>query len=287
MAALQDRAQRDGVADSIAGELSPVPGFVCSAASPNRCHEGFYCPPGSISGEQMECGHPGVYCPAGSAAPTPVRQGFYSIPVYGDKEGLPVYGGRRQVAERICPLGHYCVDGIKSMCPPGTFGASEGLYSEKCSGLCPAGHFCPQKSVNGTRHRCPSGRYGATEGLQTSACSGLCAAGYYCPEASTHIFEKQCGAEHTSIYSNSSLNSNAVFCPEGSSSPLVVQVGHYSVGFNRTTRESTVPCHPGSYCVNGVISDCPAGRFGAVERLSDAGCSGPCRRGHYCPPGST
>jgi hypothetical protein len=124
-------------------------------------------------------------------------------------------------------------------------------------------------------------------GLENSACTGLCAAGYYCPEASTSPYEIQCGADHTSLFSNSSDNSNAVFCPEGSSTPLPVQVGYYSLGFNRTTRQSTVPCHPGSYCLNGVISDCPAGRFGALERLSTAACSGPCRKGHYCPAGST
>lgn len=125
------------------------------------------------------------------------------------------------------------------------------------------------------------------KGLQNSACSGQCARGYYCPEASTSATQRQCGDEHDSTSSTSDRNSNAVFCPEGTSRPLVVQVGHYSIGFNRTTRDSTVPCHPGSYCMHGVVNDCPGGRFGAKERLSSPDCSGPCSKGHYCPPGST
>lgn len=261
--------------------------FFCSTDSPNKCHEGFYCPEGSISGQQMECGHIGVYCPAASPKPTPVREGYYSVPVFSGKEGLVEYGGRRQVAERLCPIGHFCVGGVKALCPPGTFGDIEGLKTELCSGLCPKGHYCPHKSVNGTRHRCPSGRYGATKGLETSACSGRCAPGYFCPEASTSIFERQCGGENGLSGSNSSGKSNALFCPEGSSIPLPVQVGYYSIGYNRTTRESTVPCPPGAYCTDGVINDCPAGRYGSSNRLSDAGCSGPCQKGHYCPAGST
>ena len=148
-------------------------------------------------------------------------------------------------------------------------------------------YFCYQRSYNGTRHRCPSGRYGATEGLENSACTGICAAGYFCPEGSTSQFERQCGFHFSASLTANSTDSNSVFCPEGSPEPLLVQVGYYSVGFNRSIRDSTVPCHPGSYCRNGIINDCPAGRFGAVERLSDATCSGPCKKGHYCPPGST
>jgi hypothetical protein len=285
--ALLEQAQRSSEAASEAGAVPLPPGVVCSEGSPSACHAGFYCPPGSISGDQMECGHSGVYCPAGSSLPTPVREGYYSLPVFADKEGIGAHGGRRQTAERLCPLGHYCSGGVRSLCPPGAFGGAEGLSSAACSGLCPPGHYCPQKSENGTRRRCPGGRYGAPAGLQHSACSGPCAPGYFCPEASTAPTERQCGAEYQSPFSNSSSNSNAVFCPEGSSVPLVVQVGYYSIGFNRTTRDSTVPCHPGSYCVNGIIDDCPAGRFGATERLASADCSGPCRKGHYCPPGST
>ena len=95
---------------------------------------------------------------------------------------------------------------------------------------------------------------GATEGLQNSACSGLCAPGYYCPERSTSRTQYNCG---DLFHGNNDLTTlidtvssmfnisesfgtsrlqNSVFCPEGSSAPLPVQVGFYSIGFNRSTR---------------------------------------------------
>jgi hypothetical protein len=51
-------------------------------------------------------------------------------------------------------------------------------------------------------------------------------------------------------------------------------------------------CEKGSYCEEGVRHLCPAGFFGdAVGLFKDpyttlAKCSGPCAKGHYCPPGS-
>lgn len=42
------------------------------------CEAGFYCPPGSYSPTQNECGGEDVYCPPGSAAPVPVSSGHYS-----------------------------------------------------------------------------------------------------------------------------------------------------------------------------------------------------------------
>jgi len=44
---------------------------------------------------------------------------------------------------------------------------------------------------------------------------------------------------------------NAVFCPEGSATPLIVRKGYYAQGGNRTTRSSQLPCPMGSYCING------------------------------------
>lgn len=35
-----------------------------------ECYAGFYCPSGSVSPTQFECGGPEVFCPSGSAWPT-------------------------------------------------------------------------------------------------------------------------------------------------------------------------------------------------------------------------
>ena len=51
---------------------------VCDS-SVSLCREGFFCPPGSTSSEQNECGSPGVFCPQGSSLPIPVSGGYYSI----------------------------------------------------------------------------------------------------------------------------------------------------------------------------------------------------------------
>ena len=45
-------------------------------------------------------------------------------------------------------------------------------------------------------------------------------------------------------------------------------------------------CEAGFYCVNGVRSKCPAGRYGSTAGLNSALCSGVCQAGHYCPIGS-
>lgn len=45
-------------------------------------------------------------------------------------------------------------------------------------------------------------------------------------------------------------------------------------------------CNPGTYCLNGIVYDCPAGTYGDSYGLYSSKCSGLCRRGYYCPSGS-
>ena len=136
--------------------------------------------------------------------------------------------------------------------------------------ICPAGSYCS----NGIALACPGGKFGSTTGLGTSTCSGECAAGYYCPSNSASPHEFECG-------------SAAVHCPAGSAAPLVVPPGMYSIGgFNTTTRTSAVECPAGTFCLNGVMSPCPAGRFGCSILVSEPQCSGPCLDGFWCTNGS-
>jgi hypothetical protein len=143
-----------------------------------------------------------------------------------------------------------------------------------------------------------AGRYGDSEGLTNSGCSGVCSAGHYCPEQSTSPTQVRCGFRFQRL-EDSDLNvntvvtgerlekPNAVFCVEGSSVPLVAHPGFSTIRGDLTTREDEVPCPRGAYCSDGIVHDCPAGRYGITERLADAACSGPCQKGYYCPPGST
>ena len=284
-----------------------------SGCDVSYCEEGYYCPEGSISIRERECGDVSVYCPTGSSQPITVSTGYYTVSYNGNDEYI-----NTRIAQKICEKGHFCVDGVKYACPFGTYGAEEGLSSDSCSGLCPKGYYCPTGAYNGTINRCPAGRYGSSTGLYTSACTDICDEGYYCPEGSTHSNEIECGVismndfdfhfkhsinsgylsdiktknnflatryGYTSLVSLS--NPNHVYCPAGSAIPILCSNGYYSSGGNRTTRVTQIACPMGTYCVDGIIYDCPAGRYGRDEKLYTPECSGLCQRGYYCPIGST
>ena len=280
----------------------------CSALR-NACQEGYYCPLGSISGSQMTCGGTDRYCPAGSAVPTVVSSGFYTVgPDYPDGNPLT------RTAQKICQRGNYCIAGLQLPCPAGRFGMREGLASRDCSGTCPEGFYCPEGSANATQHPCPAGRFGMHSGLTDSSCSGLCAPGHYCPSGS--ISPTPCAVLNISnselfgegfrayIYTTTNVTNslavdannvplrvlgepNSVFCPTGSILPIRPLPGYFTAGGTDTTRNKQIPCPVGSYCVEGVVHNCPSGRYGRSERLWTPQCSGVCAKGHYCPSGST
>ena len=72
-------------------------------------------------------------------------------------------------------------------------------------------------------------RYGI-EGMKDEKCMGKAAEGFFTPPASTSATQFKCGDD-------------LVFCPEGSSSPIKVSKGYYSVGStNAATRSSQMAC---------------------------------------------
>ncbi|TYZ58639.1 hypothetical protein PybrP1_009226 [[Pythium] brassicae (nom. inval.)] len=114
------------------------------------CQRGYYCPPGSISPTQRECGGSDVICYTGSPLPVAVASGYYSV------------GGSNatRVHQLVCEPGYFCLGGVKYQCPEGTFGATSGLRDATCSGLCAAGYYCPSyprlPSVRATQLECGS-----------------------------------------------------------------------------------------------------------------------------------
>jgi hypothetical protein len=60
-----------------------------------KCLAGYYCPRGSSSATQFECGSSDFYCPEGSSLPYPVDLGFYTTTI-----------GLKQL-EATCPPGEY------------------------------------------------------------------------------------------------------------------------------------------------------------------------------------
>ena len=135
--------------------------------------------------------------------------------------------------------------------------------------------------------QCPPGRFGNATNLVSRACSGRCSAGYYCPAGSTSPTEFSCGGAN-------------VICRPGSAQPTLVSVGKYSVGPDQllrvvtvnatnstaltvdsdpTTRIDEVLCPPGHYCLNGLIFQCPIGRFGNATGLATPLCWAACQPG--------
>jgi hypothetical protein len=81
--------------------------------------------------------------------------------------------------------------------------------------------------------------------------------------------------------------SDSMYCPAGSTAPIAVAVGYYSVG-PATLKTSAAVCPLGQYCNgSGSALDCPLGTFGGVQGLSTASCSGRCDDGALCLPRST
>mmetsp|Transcript_2593 Transcript_2593/g.3535 ORF Transcript_2593/g.3535 Transcript_2593/m.3535 type:complete len:1916 (-) Transcript_2593:156-5903(-) len=148
--------------------------------------------------------------------------------------------------------------------------------------VCDEGHYC----IQGIRHPCPRGVYGASKGLSTPHCSGVCDPGYYCPDRSTS--PRGSSMVTSPRRDELVCGNDTVFCPVGSRWPQAVAVGYYTTGGveDGSTRSAEARCDPGSYCVAGRRYPCLAGFFGASYGLTDPKCSGLCSAGFYCPVGS-
>lgn len=120
-----------------------------------------------------------VYCPEGSARPTQVVAGFYTI---GGNETT----NRTRVAQKSVEPGYFAEEGIKYRCPPGTYGKSYALTMERCSGLCPAAHYCPW--ATDVPIPCPDGTYSSGGLFQCMTCprrpgsesAATCKSGRHC-----------------------------------------------------------------------------------------------------------
>ena len=86
-----------------------------------------------------------MYCPELSGSPTPVDPGFYTA-----TDRLAAIRTR----QIVCEPGYYCVGGRRFPCPARRFGATLGLTNALCSGICAAGHYCPQQSISGQQREC-------------------------------------------------------------------------------------------------------------------------------------
>jgi hypothetical protein len=160
------------------------------------------------------CSAKDTYCRQGSAQPSTVSTGYYST----------MSSENVRIDQLICPLGSYCVGGIAYLCPPGTYGATQGLSSSACSGRCQQGYICPRGSSSVTQSPCPAGSY-SQNGINCAPC----APGYWCNSGSPSRQQNQCGSDYS-------------YCPLGSSSALSAVTGYYAVSQQPLTRTSQAFC---------------------------------------------
>ena len=129
-----------------AGKYGATSGLTSPSCS-GQCPAGYLCPTGTAGTTTMSsCGPVGVYCATGSATIadrlTPTS-GYYASPA-----------NNNGASELLCPKGYYCVAGLKTLCPKGTYGSTTGLASSSCTGQCREGYHCPTGSISGTQEPC-------------------------------------------------------------------------------------------------------------------------------------
>ena len=73
----------------------------------------------------------------------------------------------------------------------------------------------------------------------------------------------------------------------GSAAPVNTTAGYYAVVVLGGLFVNETVCPEGSYCVDGSLYPCDAGRYGDDIGMTSPNCSGACEAGYYCPPGST
>ena len=290
-------------------------GAVCCTTSnmsqPIVCPAGYWCGTAGTCSVPVVCGNVTVYCPAGSPLPTPVSVNFYTEPAYTSTasvrtfqtectQGQQCAGGlmsecakgfarwtRDALVCTACPHGYYCPGKLPAVpCGNSTLfcavpgnppvNVDAGYYSIGSSSItgyaqtfCEQGNWCQY----GIKTPCPPGYFGCSTHTIDPLCNGKCFAGYFCRLGAQSAQAEACG-------------NVTVYCPTGSSEPLPVPTGYYSVGGLPTTRGEVVRCGPGTYCIAGVQSLCSAGRYGLLYEETNRSCSGACYDGFLCVAGS-
>ena len=258
------------------------------------CTAGYYCPKGSTSPTERECGGEGFFCPEGSPAPIPAGAGrhtvFEMITSYGSEAYLidQAINASEPMGENnyyTSPHTHY---NTTIMVSNDTLTGGNITYANVTWGfvnefgeplrpttrtfdvMCQYGHYCHL----GVMHPCPVGRYGDRRGLATVECSDSCVAGEYCPSGSV----------------TPTVCEKGYYCPDGKLR-VPCPPGSYGARTGLLDRACSGKCKAGYYCLAGSTNStqeiCPAGKYGASSGLQSAECSGECEPGYYCPDGST
>ena len=241
------------------------------------------------------------YCPEGSPEPVPCVGGYYCA-----EDGLALPSGRclagfycqlsRRPNQRICPAGHYCLNGteVPTRCPAGTFSPSSGNKDFSDCQPCSPGEFCNATGLVATSGKCRVGYYCPGYQSVDTPAEFICPAGHFCVEGS-----------HKPQVCNPGTYQDA----EGKGDCEVCRAGHFCDPFEGNGSSVIHPedCPHGFYCLENTghnhrpcpvgtygsrsslisedeCSPCPARKFCAAEGLKAP--SGNCSAGFYCTGGS-
>lgn len=259
---------------------------LASEACSGLCAAGYYCPPGSSSATQFECGDVSLFCPQGSPRPVPVAVGFYTT---GSESRVNTdqlaQDARTRSGQQLCEPGHFCVNGVRFKCPAGTFGNRSGLTSSSCSGLCRAGFYCPVGSIVATAFRCGRSNFYCPEGSELP----FIAAKGYCTFADSSAFFSGLSLELIRVDQRQAAPGE--FAWSGNCFPC--PVGTYGSSSGETNARCSGACAAGFYCPSGSASS-TQNECGAASVFCPSGSAAPVAvsNGFYtskssdeCPPG--
>lgn len=278
---------RSGVAILCPGGSYGARSALSSSTCDGHCAPGFYCPRGSTSPMQHECGNESYYCPSGSELPMPVSSGYYSA------------GGLTDVG--------YQLDGYdKTYDISGHTPASAAWNFENGGITCDANytlhgdaHAPGTSRPELTSSECPGGADGdrlladmasgaAIQDVGTTVIETLLMSIADDPPPTDGVL----AAGPTLVVPTIPQQPCASF-----RSPLLGPTTSISFSRHRScygaaigdagTRSTQVRCQPGSFCWYGLRFECPPGYYGSQAGASRFECDGACAAGYYCPWGST
>lgn len=282
--------ERVGQKERVSGCRNCTAGSFCARPGLDKvsgpCHNGFMCPEGSVSPEQMRC-LKGSYCTAGNQ-------------VQCEKGTYDSYGGLRNKNEcQKCPRGRLCDTlGAKQpgkKCPAGSFCD----WGSRVPKDCPEGHFC--EAGTEAPQPCPEGTFRATPGAESDTNCTKCSEGTFCIGSGRKTDGDSCPAGY---FCPKGTKANVRLCPVGmvcapkSGAPQTCAKGFTSregaskcenclSGFecfpSNPGQPGIRPCPAGKYCeANSDPKNCTAGtirRRPGARRSED--CE-PCPGGRFC-----
>ena len=253
----------------------------------NECLAGYFCPPGSTSGEGQRCPH-GYQCDEAETSLTlrPCASGYYDNTEANDTIGLS--GGECS----SCPPGKYCPyeantkDDIESnLCDNGFYCTNEfepgswtkrpycsddlerSIYCERTffGSICEIGAVCDVGSV--TMEPCTENKFCPHYGIDPSLFTSSeydCAAGYHCQSGAT--VPNPMNDESFNEVGTGEVCQNDWYCGSGSSPTLCLD-DTYNPQLGIGSQSECKDCPPGQVCKqNGDLdgidqTDCPPGEY--------------------------